>query len=156
MLRYLYCEKQVSAGGVSTKAKALEKKKGDAGYDLEALRAYTLKPGQRLAVPTGLKVAIPEGYYAQIFPRSGLALQGIDTTGGVIDASYRGEIKVILKNNTDKDYEVLPYQRIAQLVVIKIFTGEVQRVEELEETERGEKGFGSSGKFGKNKKEKNQ
>lgn len=125
----------------------LDKKEDDAGYDLEALRGYILPPGQRVAVSTGLKVALPAGYYGQIFPRSGLALEGIDTTGGVIDASYRGVIKVILKNNTNKDYEIRPRQRIAQLVVIKIFTGKVQRVKELDETERGDKGFGSSGKF---------
>lgn len=125
----------------------LDKKKDDAGYDLAASMKLVIPPRGRALVPTRLRVALPKGYYGQIFPRSSLAVEGIDTSGGVIDAGYRGEIKIIVINATDKEYVVQPGQRIAQLVVIKLYEGEAVRVDDLDRTERGEKGFGSSGKY---------
>ena len=143
MLRYSQCP---LTSEFELMTPSLEKKEGDAGYDLASTEHITIPPRSRKLIPTALKVALPEGYYGQIFPRSGLSLRGIDTSGGVIDASYRGEIKIILKNNTDKEYTVIPGDRVAQLVVIKIFEGNIKKVDSLDETDRGEKGFGSSGK----------
>lgn len=143
MLKYVCC------GGETQK---LEKKEHDAGYDLTASKGYTVQPGKTVVVPTGLKVALPVGHYGQILSRSSLAVNGIVTTGGVIDASYRGEIKIILNNNSAKEFHVVPGQRVAQLVIIKLFEGTVREVQELESTERGEQGFGSTGEFNKKNK----
>jgi dUTP pyrophosphatase len=108
-----------------------------------------LNPGQRMLVKTGLFIAVPEGYEAQVRPRSGLALKhGITVlnTPGTIDADYRGEVGVILINLGQEPFEINDGERIAQLVVAKHETIDWQLVEELEETHRGAGGFGSTGK----------
>jgi len=122
-----------------------------AGMDLRAdLDApVLLKPGERKLIPTGLFIALPEGYEAQIRPRSGLAIKhGITllNTPGTIDADYRGEIKIILINLSDTDFEIRDGERIAQMVVNKIEKVVWQPVEQLDETQRGSGGFGSTGK----------
>lgn len=122
-----------------------------AGVDLRAhLEAPTvLQPLQRTLVPTGLFMALPAGYEAQVRPRSGLALKhGISVlnTPGTIDADYRGEIKVILVNLSDQAFEILPGERIAQMVIARHEKVEWEEVDTLEETARGAGGFGSSGK----------
>ena len=122
-----------------------------AGMDLRAdLDApVLLKPGERKLIPTGLFIALPEGYEAQIRPRSGLAVKhGITllNTPGTIDADYRGEIKIILINLSDTDFEIRDGERIAQMVVNKIEKVVWQPVEQLDETQRGSGGFGSTGK----------
>lgn len=122
-----------------------------AGVDLRAhLEApMVLQPLQRTLLPTGLFMALPAGYEAQVRPRSGLALKhGISVlnTPGTIDADYRGEIKVILVNLSDQAFEILPGERIAQMVIARHEKVEWEEVDTLEETARGAGGFGSSGK----------
>lgn len=121
-----------------------------AGMDLRANleNPVVLKPFQRALIPTGLFMALPEGYEAQVRPRSGLALKhGITVlnTPGTIDADYRGEIGVILINLGQEDFVVNDGERIAQMVVAKYEQVELLAVEVLDETERGAGGFGHSG-----------
>jgi dUTP pyrophosphatase len=121
-----------------------------AGVDLRANidESITLKPLQRALVKTGLFMAIPAGYEAQVRPRSGLAFKkGITVLNspGTIDADYRGEVGVILVNLSDQDFVVEDGERIAQLVVAKCEQAEFVETAELSETERGEGGFGSTG-----------
>lgn len=122
-----------------------------AGMDLRAniTEPIVLKPLQRCLVPTGLSIALPEGYEAQVRPRSGLALKkGITVLNspGTIDADYRGEIGVILVNLSDADFVIEDGERIAQMVVARYEQVEWEAVETLTETERGEGGFGHSGR----------
>jgi len=124
-----------------------------AGMDLTAAidEPITLPPGQRTLVATGLSIALPAGFEAQIRPRSGLALKhGITVlnTPGTIDADYRGEIKVILANLSDTPFTVERNMRIAQMVVAKHETIMWNAVSDLNETERGIGGFGSTGTHG--------
>jgi dUTP pyrophosphatase len=121
-----------------------------AGVDLCAANSEDLviEPGQRVLVPTGLAVAIPVGYEAQIRPRSGLALNhGLTllNTPGTIDADYRGEIKLIVINLGDKEYTLKRGERIAQMVFSRVEQPEFLEVPALDETERGEGGFGHTG-----------
>jgi dUTP pyrophosphatase len=122
-----------------------------AGMDLNANTSepITLGPLERVLIPTGLYIALPEGTEAQIRPRSGLAAKhGISVLNapGTIDADYRGEIKVILVNLSNEAFTINPGERIAQMVVAKYEKVEWQEVETLSETERGEGGFGSTGR----------
>jgi dUTP pyrophosphatase len=122
-----------------------------AGMDLRAdlIEAITLKPGSRHLVPTGLYIALPVGFEAQVRPRSGLAIKNgitVLNSPGTVDADYRGEIKVILINHGQEDFTINSGDRIAQLVIAKHERAEWVVVEELECTERGEGGFGSTGK----------
>ncbi len=122
-----------------------------AGLDLRAnLEApITLQPMERRLVPTGLRIALPEGYEAQVRPRSGLALKhGITllNTPGTIDADYRGEIGVIMVNLSAEPFTVEDGERIAQLVIARYEQAEWQETDVLDETERGEGGFGHTGK----------
>jgi dUTP pyrophosphatase len=122
-----------------------------AGMDLRAFleEAVTIKAGQRLLIPTGLLMAIPNGFEGQVRPRSGLALKyGITVLNspGTIDADYRGEVKVLLINHSDQDFVVQDGDRIAQLVIAQHATAQWAEVEELDDTERGAGGYGSTGK----------
>ena len=122
-----------------------------AGVDLKAnlTEPVTLQPLQRTLVPTGLYIALPAGYEAQVRPRSGLAAKhGITVlnTPGTIDADYRGEIKVILVNLSDTPFEIVPGERIAQMVIARHEQVEWEQVDALDETSRGAGGFGSTGK----------
>lgn len=122
-----------------------------AGMDLQANieTSITLKPWERVLVPTGLYISLPKGSEAQIRPRSGMALkQGVTVLNspGTIDADYRGEIKVLLINLSDKEVEIKDGERIAQMVVTRHETIEWNEVEILDETERGQGGFGHTGK----------
>jgi dUTP pyrophosphatase len=117
-----------------------------AGLDLCAIERVTLAPGSRAAVRTGLAVAIPEGFYGRVAPRSGLAVRhGIDVLAGVVDSDYRGEILCALVNHGTEAFEIEPGARVAQLVVEAIATPEPAWADDLEETERGAGGFGSTG-----------
>lgn len=121
-----------------------------AGMDLRANldNPIVLKPLQRCLVPTGLYIALPEGFEAQIRPRSGLALKkGITllNTPGTIDADYRGEIGVIVINLSAEDFIIEDGERIAQMVIARYEQAEWQEVEVLEDTERGAGGFGHTG-----------
>jgi len=122
---------------------------GDAGLDLYAATRVVLEPGARIAVPTGLAIEIPAGYAGFVLPRSGLALRhGITklNTPGLIDAGYRGEIKVLLINHDPRTTVTIERgERIAQLVVQAVEHVELVEVDELSESERGAGGFGSTG-----------
>lgn len=120
-----------------------------AGMDLCAAVDLTLAPGERGAAPTGLSVAIPEGYEMQIRPRSGLALKfGVTllNTPGTIDADYRGEILILMINHGNAPFSVKRGERIAQAVVAPVTRVKVVEVEELDDTARGGGGFGSTGR----------
>ena len=121
-----------------------------AGMDLRAnLNApITLHPMERRLIPTGLHIALPEGYEAQVRPRSGLALKHgltVLNTPGTIDADYRGEIGVVLINLSQEDFVINDGERIAQMVIARHEQGDFVVVEELDETERGEGGYGHTG-----------
>ena len=119
----------------------------DLRADLEA--SVILEPLERILVPTGLSIALPAGFEAQVRPRSGLAAKhGITVlnTPGTIDADYRGEIKVILVNLSHTPFTIVPGERIAQLVVARHERVEWEEAESLDETARGEGGFGSTGR----------
>lgn len=124
---------------------------GDAGCDLVAVDTYTLRAGGgRALVATGLSIAIPPGYGGFVLPRSGLAAQhGVTCSNapGLIDAGYRGELKVALVNlDPDHDYVVRPGDRVAQLVVLEVPSVHFREVDQLPATNRGDGGFGSSGR----------
>ena len=122
---------------------------GDAGMDLAACGRVELAPGARALVPTGLAVAIPEGYAGYVQPRSGLAAKhgiSIVNTPGLVDSGYRGELLVNLVNHdASETFVVEPGMRIAQLVILPVPPVEPVEVDELPSSERGEGGFGSSG-----------
>ncbi len=124
---------------------------GSAGMDIRAAldEPFTLKAGAVGLVPTGLRVEIPEGYEIQVRPRSGLALNhgiGLLNSPGTIDSDYRGEIKIIMFNFGKEDFVINSGERIAQLIVGKVYQAEVVDSDELSETSRGEGGFGHTGK----------
>ncbi|KAG9237612.1 dUTPase-like protein [Amylocarpus encephaloides] len=117
-----------------------------AGYDIYAARDAVVPGRGKVLVDTDLSMAVPAGTYGRIAPRSGLASKHmIDTGAGVIDADYRGQVKVLLFNHGEKDFEVKEGDRVAQLVLERIYTPEVVEVLELEESVRGTGGFGSTG-----------
>lgn len=125
--------------------------KGSSGMDIRANlhSAQTIQSLERVLMPTGLYIELPDGYEAQIRPRSGLAIkQGITclNTPGTIDADYRGEIKIVLINLSKEEQVIQPGDRIAQLVIQKIEKGVWEQVEQLEITERNAGGFGHTGK----------
>tara|TARA_B100000963_G_scaffold304917_1_gene278936 strand:- start:1756 stop:2196 length:441 start_codon:yes stop_codon:yes gene_type:complete len=123
---------------------------GSSGLDLAAFtdKNIEIKPGKSVIIPTGLAVAIPKNFEIQIRPRSGLAAKNqisVLNTPGTIDADYRGELKVILINLSDKSFIVEKGLRIAQMVLCPIVKATLKEVESLENTERGSSGFGSTG-----------
>jgi dUTP pyrophosphatase len=123
---------------------------GDAGLDLYALEAATLQPGERTAIGTGIAVEIPEGQAGLVLPRSGLAARhgiALVNAPGLIDAGYRGEVKVLLLNtDPTAEFEVAAGDRIAQLVIAAVAAPEVVEVDALAESARAEGGFGSTGR----------
>lgn len=122
---------------------------GSAGMDLVAAVDLTIAPGERMLVPTGLAVAVPEGYELQLRPRSGLALQHgitLPNTPATIDADYRGELRVILVNLGSEPFTVHRGDRIAQMLVQRVEPVTITEVRELPTTERGAGGFGSTGR----------
>ncbi len=122
---------------------------GDAGIDLHAVQSAVLPPGERASIGTGIALEIPSGYAGLVLPRSGLAARhGISVVNapGLIDAGYRGEIRVLLLNTDLREpFEVGAGARIAQLVIIAVALAEAVEVESLEASQRGTGGFGSSG-----------
>lgn len=122
---------------------------GDAGLDLTAVEEVALGPGERAAVPTGLAMAIPDGWVGLVHPRSGLAHRhGITVTNapGTIDAGYRGEVQVLLVNLGAEAVTLRAGERVAQLVLQRVGHAEVVEVGDLEDTTRGSGGFGSTGR----------
>ncbi len=121
---------------------------GDAGLDLFAAEECVLKPLERKLVSTGIKIAVPKGYEAQIRPRSGLALNhgvSIVNTPGTIDAGYRGVIGIIAINLGQQDFKVEKNMKIAQMIINKVEQVAIEEVQELDSTSRGAGGFGSTG-----------
>ena len=125
-------------------------KAGDAGADLATRIDFTIKPGERMLVPTGISIALPNGYVALVHPRSGLAIKhGIPmvNTPGTVDAGYRGELQVILINHDlTQPVSFKKGDRIAQLVIQKVERAQFVEVENLPGSERSADGFGSTGK----------
>ncbi|MDD8020053.1 MAG: dUTP diphosphatase [Acidobacteriota bacterium] len=120
---------------------------GDAGLDLFSCQTMTIGPGETMAVPTGLQMAIPFGYAGLIWDKSGLALQGIHRLAGVVDAGYRGEVKIVLTNLSQMPFVITSGMKIAQMLIQPVEMPEPVEVETLDETRRGEAGFGSTGLF---------
>jgi dUTP pyrophosphatase len=122
---------------------------GDAGLDLHAIETAVLAPGERASIRTGIALEIPEGQAALVLPRSGLAARhgiALVNAPGLIDAGYRGEIRVLLLNTDRREpFEVSQGDRIAQLVLVRVEAPEIEELEELAVSERGAGGFGSSG-----------
>lgn len=125
---------------------------GSAGLDLRACidAPVTVEPGQRLSIPTGFAIALPDpGWVALIYARSGLAVKhGIALANcvGVVDSDYRGEIVVALQSYAGESYTIQPGERIAQMVITPVAQAEIDVVDELDDTDRGAGGFGSTGK----------
>lgn len=121
---------------------------GDSGLDLYSIEEQILQPGDVKLIQTGIAIELPEGTEAQIRPRSGLALKNSVTvlnTPGTVDASYRGEIGVILINHGKNPFHVQQGMRIAQMVITPVIKAEIEQVNSLDETTRGSGGFGSTG-----------
>ena len=123
---------------------------GAAGFDLRACleSPSVIAPGETALIPTGFSMAIPEGYEAQVRPRSGLALRssiGVPNSPGTIDSDYRGEVQIILINHGQEPFTVEHGMRIAQMVITPVTRAELEETEELPPTDRGAGGFGSTG-----------
>ena len=120
---------------------------GDAGLDLFAAEDFTLKPGEKGAVPTGIAMEIPDGYVGLIWDKSGLAMKhGLKTLGGVVDSGYRGEVLVGMINLGAADYVFEKNHKVAQMLIQKKESVALEEAAELSEAARGARGFGSSGK----------
>lgn len=120
---------------------------GDAGLDLFSCGEERLKPGEIKAVPTGLRLAIPPGHVGLIWDKSGISLRGVHRLAGVVDAGFRGEVRVVLANLGREEFTVREGMKVAQLLIQPVQAAEVEEVGELEDTSRGEGGFGSTGLF---------
>lgn len=139
-----YLDPQAKAKGAKFQAPRL----GDAGFDLLASEDLAMAPGAQVLVSTGLKLAIPVGWVGIIKDRSSVSLKRIYTHAGVIDASYRGEVKVVLSNHSTESYHISAGQKFAQMIVVPYLAEaiEVSKAEMLGDTNRGQGGFGSTGK----------
>jgi dUTP pyrophosphatase len=125
-----------------------ERKTGcSAGLDLCAPEALEVPPGWHVAIPSGFAFEIPFWHYGQIKERSSLALRRLIVHGGVIDCDYRGEIKILLFNESDEPQEIQRHERIAQLLILPCLISDVVEVDDLSDTDRGVGGFGSTGAF---------
>ncbi len=120
---------------------------GDAGFDLFSCVHMTLNPGETAAIPTGLQMAIPSGYVGLIWDKSGIALGGVHRLAGVVDAGYRGEVKVVLTNLSKQPFIIKSGMKIAQMLIQPVQTVEIVEVDSLDRTTRGEGGFGSTGLY---------
>jgi len=118
----------------------------DAGLDVYADEDWFVTGRHKAVIKTGIAMSIPDGYVARIAPRSSLAMNNIDVLAGVVDSSYRGEVKIILINHADSDYEIKQGDKIAQILIQPVELWTPHEVKFLDDTKRGEKGFGSSGK----------
>jgi dUTP pyrophosphatase len=118
---------------------------GCAGYDLFSSEEATIQPGTRSLISTGISVEIPRHYYFRVAPRSGLSVHGLDIGAGVIDSSYRGEIKVLCINNSKEPFHFERGAKIAQMILERCACARIELVNDLSETTRGSGGFGSTG-----------
>ncbi len=120
---------------------------GDAGLDLFSAVDDVIEAGELKAIPTGIKMAIPEGFVGLIWDKSGLSLRGVHRLAGVVDAGYRGEVRVVMANLGRELFAIQKGMKIAQMLIQPVVTIEVVEAEELDDTWRGEGGFGSTGRF---------
>lgn len=121
---------------------------GDAGMDLYSVEDLVIGPGERRSVPTGIAIALPDGYVSLVWDKSGVSHKfGVKTLGGVLDSGYRGEYLIGLVNLGQADFEIKKGQKIAQLLIQKVEHPEIEVVETLDETSRGTGGFGSTGVY---------
>ncbi len=133
---------------ISEQAKLpFKSRSGDAAFDLCSSDYYSIPAYGQALVSTGLKLIIPNNHVGLIWDKSGLANEGITTMGGVIDANYRGEVKVIIKNLSEDIFNIIPGQKIAQLIIQRVANCQIQETKIEDETDRNDNGFGSSGKF---------
>jgi dUTP pyrophosphatase len=124
----------------------LKSSKFAAGFDLFSAYNHIVKPFTNKLIFTDLQIKFPSDAYGRIAPRSGLALKGIDIGGGVVDSDYTGNVGIIIFNFSNEDFKIVKGDRVAQLIIEKIYNLDVKECEHLnEKTERGNKGFGSSG-----------
>lgn len=128
-------------------ARSFERKSAfAAGHDIYSLQEAVVPARGSVLVSTGIAIQLPENTYGQIAPRSGLSVKGIDVGAGIIDEDYRGEIKVLLRNQSDEDILLQKQERIAQLLVLPVIYPIVVTTNELDDSVRGETGFGASGR----------
>jgi dUTP pyrophosphatase len=120
---------------------------GDAGFDLFASAGLTLGPGEVKPVPTGIALAIPRGFVGLIWDKSGISLKGVHKLAGVVDAGYRGEVRVVMINLGREPYEIKAGMKIAQMLIQPVREAEIVEADSLDDTPRGEGGFGSTGLF---------
>ena len=118
---------------------------GDLAADLHAVSGWTIEPGETVAIPTGIALGLPAEFGGLIEDRSGIALRGLTTLAGVIDAGYRGEIRVVMTNLAPIAHTIFPGDRIAQLRIVRRIEAAFEMVERLDETPRNTGGFGSTG-----------
>lgn len=118
---------------------------GDAGMDIFSVEDTIIGPKQRKLISTGLSIELPKGYVSLVWDKSGIASKGLTTIAGVLDYTYRGEYKILLLNISDQDYKIKKGDKIAQILIQKVETAEIEEVNELSDTIRGEGGFGSTG-----------
>lgn len=119
---------------------------GDAGMDLYSVEDIVIQPGERRSVPTGIAIALPDGYVSLVWDKSGVSHKfGMKTLGGVLDCGYRGEYLIGLVNLGQEPFEIKKGQKVAQLLIQKVEHPEIEVVDELDETSRGTGGFGSTG-----------
>lgn len=121
--------------------------KGDAGLDLFSCIESKLEAGEVHPIPTGIKIEIPPGYVGLIWDKSGVSLKGVHRLAGVVDAGYRGEVRVVMVNLGQEPFIIEKGMKIAQLLIQPVMDVDVVEVENLEESSRGEGGFGSTGKY---------
>ncbi len=120
---------------------------GDAGLDLFSAVNKVVAAGEVKAIPTGIKMAIPEGYVGLIWDKSGLSIRGVHRLAGVVDSGYRGEVRVVMANLGREPFAIQKGMKIAQMLIQPVVTVEVVEADELDDTPRGEGGFGSTGRF---------
>ncbi len=120
---------------------------GDAGLDLFSAVDEVLEAGELKAVPTGIQMAIPEGHVGLIWDKSGISLQGVHRLAGVVDAGYRGEVKVVMINLGKLPFAIKKGMKIAQMLIQPVVAAEVTETADLDDTSRGDGGFGSTGRF---------
>lgn len=140
-MKPLHCKKLLPDAILPTRAHP-----DDAGLDIYSVEEVVVESGQGRMVSTGVAVALPEGHVGMIADRSSLAKKGLKTAGGIIDAGYRGEIKIVLWNISDQPLRLARGERIAQMLILPIATPTPCEVETLDSTARGQGGFGSTGK----------
>jgi dUTP pyrophosphatase len=120
---------------------------GDAGMDLFSCFDMILAPGETKPIPTGIQIAIPEGYVGLVWDKSGISLKGVHRLAGVVDAGYRGEIRVVMVNLGTEPFEIKPGMKIAQMLIQSVEAPTIVESDTLDDTSRGAGGFGSTGLF---------